>query len=229
MKRILLITLLVATILISAACSTTNQGTTIQSGTPVPAYQRTQTTGNVNTQALPVSMELALGAFKLDDTQNAIDAAQAAKLLPLWKAVRALGKSDTTAPEETQALWKQIQNTMTPEQMQAIDQMNLSFRDMESVAQEFGLDLGMGGGFGTMSASVRETAQANRNSGQEQPGRGEGGFPGGGGPSGEGQAYSPEARQTAIAASGGSTSSGSMGLNTALLDAVISFLEAKTE
>jgi hypothetical protein len=168
-------------------------------------------------------MQLALGTFKLDQTDYPIDAAQAQKLLPLWKAARSLSSSDTAATQELAAVVRQVEQTMTPEQMQAIQEMKLSFQDMAALGQELGIEMGRSGGFGNMSPEMQATAQAARQSGRPPEGFG-GGFPGpGGGPGG----LSPEARQTAIARGGGRRAN--LGLNPALLDAIIKFLEARTK
>ena len=49
--------------------------------------------------ALSVPMQLVLGTLMLEDTELSVDSNQAAQLLPLWKAARSLGSSDTAARE----------------------------------------------------------------------------------------------------------------------------------
>lgn len=171
------------------------------------------------------AMQLALGTFKLDETSYPIDANQAAGLLPLWKAARTLSASETTATQEIEAVLKQIQNTLTPEQLGAILAMDLTMQDMDTIADELGLDLvGIGGGLGNMSPEMQATMQAARESAQGPP---EGmAFPGAGGRPGGETGLSPDARQTAMAERGVSRGA-TMGLNPALLDAIIEFLEAK--
>ena len=189
----------------------------------------------------PPAMVLILGTFKLEDTEFAIDSAQAAELLPLWKALRSLSESETVAAEELQAVINQVQDTMTAEQIAAIESMELTMQDLGAIAEELGLELNnFGGRFGELSPEMQATREAARESGQnpfgdEFPGGGQGAGPGGGIPGGGpggGQGFgggelSPEARQTAIAERGG-VRGAQLGINPFLLEAVIEFLETKT-
>jgi hypothetical protein len=202
----------------------TGEQAALTNGTPQPPSE----------QMMPQSIRLALTMFKLDETDYPIDAAQAKTLLPLWKAARSLSNSDTVASQEVTALFKQIEAALTPEQASAIAELGLSMQDFGDLSQKLGLEFG-GGRFGNMDPSLRETAQAMRESGGQMPGGGVFISPGGaGGPppdmdgSGPGGGFDPAARQTAVA--GGAANPGAaVGLNTQLLDAVISFLEAKTQ
>ena len=177
--------------------------------------------------ALSVPMQLVMGTFMLEDTELTVDSDQAAQLLPLWKAARSLGSSDTAAAEEVGAVYNQIQETMTPEQIAAIAAMQIGREDMFGVVQELGLSFGGGGG--DFTPEMQATAQAARASGQGFPG-GFGGRPGGGGGPGGGAGgagLSPEGRETAIAERGGTRGAGP-GVNPAYLEAVILLLEGKT-
>ena len=157
-------------------------------------------------------------------------------LLPLWKAARSLSQSETAATEELQAVIKQIEDTMTAEQLAALADTSLSFEDMGAIAEEFGLEFG-GGQFGDISPEMQATMQAARESGQFPPdgfggagpgfgGAGPGGGAGPDGGLGPGGGLSPEQRQTAIAERGGFRRA-NLGIPAPLLDAVIEFLEAK--
>jgi hypothetical protein len=175
---------------------------------------------------MPLALQLALGTFKLEDTGHPISPEQAKTLLPLWKAMRSLSNSETFAAQELEAVVRQIQEAMTSEQMADIEA--LSFSDMQDLSQKFGLDMGMGGGFGNMSPEMQSTMEARRQSGQMPggggfPGGGPGGFPGEGRPPGQG-GFGQGARQTPVAGRGGT-----VGVNLALLEAVIEFLQAKIE
>ena len=177
--------------------------------------------------ALSVPMQLVMGTFMLEDTELTVDSDQAAQLLPLWKAARSLGSSDTAAAEEVGAVYNQSQETMTPEQIAAIAAMQIGREDMFEVVQELGLSFGGGGG--DFTPEMQATAQAARASGQGFPG-GFGGRPGGGGGPGGGAGgagLSPEGQATAIAERGGTRGAGS-GVNPAYLEAVILLLEGKT-
>ena len=177
--------------------------------------------------ALSVPMQLVLGTLMLEDTDLSVDSNQAAQLLPLWKAARSLGSSDTAAAEEVGAVYNQIQETMTPEQIAAIAAMQIKREAMFEVTQKLGLAFGPGSG----GEDLTPEQQAARASGQEHPGGGFGGGPGGGGGqgggAGGGAGLSPEQRATAIAERGGTLGAGS-GVNPAFLEAVISLLGGRT-
>ncbi len=223
MKRDFMLILVVSALLILTACGGVPQVATAPGAAQTPGVPRD----------LPLAMQLALGTFKLEGTDYPVSAEQATSLLPLWKAARSLSQSETAAAEEIQALVKQIQQTMTPEQLQAIEAMSLSFQDVASLSQELGLEIGGGRFGGDVDPSVQATRQAARQSGQAPPGGfgggPGGGFPGGGGgPGGPGGDLSPEARQTAIAERGGFQRAG-LGVPQQLLDALIEFLQAKVQ
>lgn len=176
----------------------------------------------------PLALKLALGTFKLEDTEYPVDSEQAAELLPLWKALRSMSESETAATAEVDALLNQILDTMTPEQITAINNMGLTGQDMATIFEELGLEIGGGAGrFGNMTPEQQATMQAARESGQlPAGGSGRGsGVPGLKPGGGEGE-FDPDARATAIAERGGARGA-QLGLNPALLGAVIQFLEGK--
>ena len=90
-----------------------------------------------DTNSLPLTAKLAFGTFKLEGTQEGITAEQAAKLLPLWKAARFLATTDSAAPGEVSAIYKQIEGEMSSEQMKIINGM--AREDLGNVAQQMGL------------------------------------------------------------------------------------------
>jgi hypothetical protein len=223
MKKPVFIIITLFLILSLAACgSSTQQTSTSQDGSG--------TAQGGAPRELPLAVKLALGTFKLDGTAYAVDSQEAQQLIPLWKAALALSQSDTTAAEEMTALINQIQDTMTPDQIKAIDAMGLTFEDMRTIAQEQGISLGGGGGFGNLSPEARSTMETARASGQFSRGGFDGGFPGGGpgGPGGGGGNFNPQALETASAANGAAPGV-SLGVSPAILNALISFLEAKVK
>ncbi|NPA93204.1 MAG: hypothetical protein GXO56_05945 [Chloroflexi bacterium] len=120
-----------------AACSSSNE-----------AAETTDQAADVTTQTdAPESVVLLVGTWKLDGTPQEITAEQAAKLLPLWQLFQTLSTSDTTAPEEVEAVLKQIKQVMTPEQLEAIAAMNITLDEMRTFMQEMGVS-GQGGGTG---------------------------------------------------------------------------------
>ncbi len=175
MKKITL-TIFVFLILTLSACGISNTANSVSGPQSDPAAG-----------ALPEATQLIIGTLKLEDTNQAVTAEQAADLLPLWQTMLVLSESDTAAQQETEALITQIQETMTAEQRQAITDMNLTREDMMSIMQEQGLALGgdptggqntnpQGGGFGPGGFP----------DGGPPQGGFPGGGPGGGGPGGGG-------------------------------------------
>lgn len=242
MKKTILILTLIVLVLALAACggtvvepeiagSTTNGDPAVSNGNSNTA-ETTDGDGEFN---LPVGTMLTLGTVMLEETEYAVDADQASALLPLWKALRSFGESETTAQVEIDAVISQIGDTMTPEQINTIEAMELTMQDMGVVAETLGVEMGgFGGAFGEMTPEMRETMQAMRESGEfQRPGGGDfpGGGPGGGqGPGGGlgGAELDPDARATAIAERGGVRGARS-GINAFLLDGIIEFLEAKVQ
>ena len=163
-------------------------------------------------KALPVASQLILGSMKLEDSAMAVSADEAATLLPLWQAYQSLSTSDTTAGAELQALVKQIQGTMQPDQVAAIAAMKLTSDNIAETLQALGPAAFGGGGFdragagGSGSTGGGFTGRGGGFPDGGPPGGfaggggGGGGLPGGaGGGFGGGQAADPTARETAIA------------------------------
>ena len=96
---------------------------------------------------MPAQTKLILGTINLEETDNAVTAEQAKELLPMFYVLQDLNESDTAAQEEKDGLVNQIQETLTAEQVQAIDDMSLSMRDV------FALTQGGSGGSSTSDAS----------------------------------------------------------------------------
>jgi len=249
MKKIFLLIgfLFLITLVIGACGSSADQTDMESSGDTSPAVSEVEGTPapgdesfrlGLNEGETPLAMKLSLGSFKLEQTDYPIGEDQAGELLPLWKALRSLSESETAASEEIEAVLNQIQDTMTTEQLTAIESMELTMQDLGAIAEEMGLDIagGFGGRFGDLTSEQQATMEAARESGQF-PGRGPGGglgFPGGGpgggpGPEGGipgGGEFSPEAQETAIAERGGLRGA-NLGVNPFILEAIIEFLESK--
>ena len=157
-KTTLLITILFLLTLALSACggaNTASESSAEASGTPMPGA------------GLSDSMHLLLGILSLADSEAPLSAEQATAMLPLWKAVRSLGESDTAAQAEIEALYTQIRGTLSEEQLELIDGMQFSMESMNSLAAELGLDMQFaGGGRGDMTPEMQATMQALRESGQ---------------------------------------------------------------
>jgi hypothetical protein len=129
--------------------------------------------------ALNASTQLILGTIRLEETGNAVTPEQAKSLLPLWQSLQ----GGVTAQAEVNAVLKQIEGTMTHDQLAAIAAMQLTQEDLQSWMQEQGMgggSAGPGGGgmpgggqFGDMSEEERANLRATREAGG-------GGFAGGG-------------------------------------------------
>lgn len=132
--------------------------------------------------ALPISSQLGFGTLLLEESEYAVNPEQAAELLPLWKAARSLNESETVAQAELEAVFNQIEDTMTSEQIAFIADLRLTGEEMAQLMEDLGLEFGFGGrGFEDMTPEQQATAQAARESGEGIPGGGFlGGNPGGG-------------------------------------------------
>jgi len=128
MKKTIFFTLIL-TLLLTACGGNTEPTTGTDNGTQ----------SDPNSQDLPLATKLAVGTLKLEGTELAVAPDQAANLLPLWQVFNNLSSSDTAAPEEITAITAQIQETMTPEQMQAIEGMGLTNQDIFASMQELGI------------------------------------------------------------------------------------------
>ena len=213
MKKIMILMVLMLTL---TACGAASNGT--QQAAPGP-----------QDVSLPIQEQILIGTFKLEGTPQAVTAQQAAQLIPLWQVYKDLSSSDTAAQEEIDGLVQQIQDTMTPEQMQAIQNMNLTRQDIFTVMQDQGITQGRGQGNGNRSNSQ------NSNGGGFAPpeggppggfggGEGPGGFPGGGNGQGGGS-FTPEQMATAQAAR--AQGGGFNRIPTGLIDALVQFLQKK--
>ena len=211
MKKIIASTMILIAFILSA-CGTAQTNT--------PSAQIEPGNGE-----LPEITKLVIGTLNLKETENAVTPEQAQELLPLWQVYLSLLSSDTAAQEEIDALVEQIGETMTAEQTQAIESMQLSQEDMFAVMQENGL--GMSGNRPQMSSD----SSSGSNSGSFGPPDGGGfappdggGMPGGGMPGGT-QSQSGDQSSAAQPAQG----LGGGRVPTPLIQAVIDYLQEIAE
>ncbi len=176
MKKIIILFVL-ASIMILAACTAPGEAATSAAATP--------TAGIVNTgfaNALPVPSQLALGTIMLKDTPEAVTAAQAAELLPLWQALLSMTNSTSTASAvEIDALVSQIQQTMQPAQLNAIADLKITQESMATAFQDLGLNNLPSGRSGTPVARTPGAFSGGGGGNFGPNGGGPGGGPGGGG------------------------------------------------
>lgn len=216
MKRTL-ITTMIFIVLTLTACGSASDS--IETASADPANSSEVTT--------PLSTELLVGTFKLEGTAQAVTTDQAAELLPLWQVYQSLSASDSAAQEEKDALVEQIQETMTSDQLHAINAMEISPQDIFAVMHDQGIAASRG-----QSAGI----DGQNNSGVVPPEGGppDGFVPGSGPGGGQGQGFgggqnmSPEQIATAQARRAENGGSG-FGTPSALVDALIELLESKAQ
>jgi len=218
-KMIFPITVLITLAFILTACG--SRSSTGSSNTQSGQGQNTAGQGQgINNRPISPQMELAVGIFKLEGTPQAVNAQEAAQLIPLLQLYGQLETSSSSAPQEVTAAFNQIKSTMTTDQINTINAMNLTNQEAFTFMQQQGIV--QAGGF-------NGTPQANRT---PRAGGGGGGFPGGnfGGPGGGGAAGAQNLNPGQIAtaqarrAQGGSFSNR---LPSGLLNALIKLLQSK--
>jgi len=182
-KKIIIIFLILAFPL--SACSVLQSAQAIVQGSNPSSQNSGQNSGQNPSAGItantPIESKLAIGILKLEGTNLAVTPAEAKNMLPLWQALNTLSSSPTTAPEEVTAVFQQIQDTLTPEQVQAVKQMAVSQADLQALEKSLGIQSGQGSGFGG-GATLSPEQQATRSARQTQsPGGNGGGFGGPGG------------------------------------------------
>jgi hypothetical protein len=226
MKKIIIIFTVVASMLFaltgcSAAASTA--GTQSQAAsTTIPA---------VSASGLLPENELMTGTIRLEGSEAQVDAQQAAALLLLWQAYSTLSSSDTTAQEELDALFTQIQGTMTAVQIQSITDMQLAQPDVMAVIQESGLAMNASSGSDSSAPAIDLSAGGGPSSGPPAGGV----MMGGGPPDMTGDGVRPDNMenltpdQIATAQAGGRMSASDSTISPMLLQAVIQYLQSKIQ
>jgi hypothetical protein len=208
----LLLALAAIVLLVLTGCSGAEQATDSQSAA--------QSAGGNTATSLP--MQLALGTLRLEGGDLAVTPEQAASLLPLWKAANTLSQADNVAGDELNAVFEQIQEAMTAEQMASIESMEISRDTMTQVAEELGLE--MPNPMANLSEEQRAQMEAARASGQAPQSFGPGGGMGMGAEGGP-----PPEMGAGNSFSGNSDSSSQRrgGFGAVFYQAVIDLLEAK--
>ena len=173
--------------------------------------------------AIPVPEQLIIGTFKLEDTDLAVTPETAAQLIPLWQAYSSLTASDSASQQELEALINQIQETMSPDQIQAIADMKLTRDDIRTALQAQGATFGPAGGSGQSRGGT--PVPGERGGGFPGGGPPDGGIPGMGAPGGfgAGRAATPNPQAMATYQARQANS----GANPRLINALIEFLQTK--
>lgn len=180
MKKKLILGLAIITLLaLAAACSSTGAK---NSAAATQTAAASSPAGGVGAN-VPLSSRLAIGTLQLEGTDLAVTKEEAKTLLPLWKAIKSMSNSDTATAEEIQAVYNQIEESMTADQIAAIKNMEMTQEQMTALMDKLGIDPGQFGG-GRM-ANLTEEQRATQIA-QFQAQGGTGGFtpPDGQAPSG---------------------------------------------
>jgi hypothetical protein len=211
MKKLIIILLTIFALTLTACGATDSAATTTVSQTDSAA-------GNLTGSTL-----LLLGTLKLDGTEQAITAEQAAELLPLWQVYQSLSVSGTAAQAEIDALVKQIQDTMTANQMKAISSLNLTQQDLMTAMQEQGVGPSM------QSAGASDSSADNAFGGGMTPpdGGGGGGPMGGSPPDGGGDMPMGDAGGAPDMTTSDTSSAPAMNPGSQLISALIELLQTK--
>jgi hypothetical protein len=195
----------------------------------------TISTVSANNSLTTVS-KLALGTLELEGTANAVTSDQARELLPLWQAYQSLSNSDTASQVELDALVKQIDASMTAEQLEAIDMMSLTEQALAETLSTLGGNTSSTAHSGTTSASASGLSSSSNGS-AVMPSSGPGGvppndlggMPSGGDNSGLGSILNGVSEQTSASATQSTTGSQAVQINPILLQAVIQLLETSSQ
>ena len=186
--KILVVTLLVMGFVMAACSAPQAQADTSQNAPQQDSGQNAQAApqngaknGAPGAGRNTLESRLAMGTLKLEGSNQAVTASEAKTLLPLWQQVKTLSANTATAPADLQTAYTAIEKAMTADQIQAIQNMNLTQTDIQDLIKTLGITPpaggpgGNGGTFPTMSADQRATRQAQRTL-----------TPGSGGPGGAG-------------------------------------------
>lgn len=184
-RRINLLLIVLVAVALVACSSLKLSGTSASTSSQTSGQNQQNPAANFANQ--PVESKLAIGTLQLEGTDKAITAAQAKTLLPLWKAVKSLNNSSTASNDEMTALYKQIEEAMTADQIAAIKSLSLSQTDLQALSQKYGVTMPQPGvnPQGTPQArSSSGTTGGNNANGGGFPGGPGGAPPDGGGPGG---------------------------------------------
>jgi hypothetical protein len=208
-------------------CGTSNSDTRSDQQVSIGTSQETLLRDDFD-NALSIQGQLAAGTLLLEETELAVDETLAAELMPLWRAAQSLMNSDTAAALEIEAIYNQIQDTMTPDQIAAIVEMELTEETLTTMIEEGQLFLGRGdftGGGG------EDTGEGFAPPGGGFPGgQGGRGFPGGGPGEGPGGGFPEGINPEVMATRQAQFAKGIMEslMERMLITAVIQTFETKT-
>ena len=226
MRKIWRVLIGLLVIMTLVGCGTTNSDTLSDGQVSAETSQEVRLRDDY-ADALSIQGQLASGTLLLEETELVVDEALAAELLPLWRAVRSLINSDTAAALEIEAVYNQIQDTMTPDQISAIAEMKLTEETLATMLEEGELFFGQSNFAGGRGEGASSGEGFTPPEGGLRPG---GGFPGGGLGQGPGGGFPEGLDPEAMATRQAQFAEGGLGgfMDQALITAVIRTLEMKT-
>jgi hypothetical protein len=186
-----LITIVLTLSLVGCSQSTTSEAAVDTTTSDGSSQAATGGTGDMFTGLeLTDVTTLAVGTIGLDGTENAVTPEQAATLITLWQAYQSMAYDDTTAQTELDALVSAISSAMTDSQRNAINSMDMSSDNIQTILStvSFGGGMGQPNADSTPSVNAIDPSQMNNSGGMPSGGPGDmsGGAPSGGGPGGGG-------------------------------------------
>jgi len=131
--------ILMVVFLLLTACGSNDVEGNVEQYESGGVTEKMELTDDYAEDALSVNMQLVIGSLLLEDIDLAIDSDLASTLLPYWKLFISLSESDTTAPEELDALVNEIQEIMTVDQVNYIAGLQLTQEDMTTQIEILGI------------------------------------------------------------------------------------------
>ena len=158
-KAIILFSILMLSL--TAACSGQASSTSgVSPGSPVSNLIPDPT-------QMTLKDKLGIGILSLDGTDQSISTDQAAALLPLWQAVQSLSSDQSAASAEIAALYTQIQQVLTANQIAQIENLTWSQTELANLIGQH------------QSQTSQEVSAARPTASTSSQGQAMGGGPGG--------------------------------------------------
>ena len=212
--------LLAVSFLLLSACSSSSTDTAGSESLSEPGQvevsldgDKVKLTNDYADDAVSIPTQLVVGSLLLEETELALDAEMAEKLLPYWKMYKVLAESDTKAPEEMDAVIDQIQEIMTADQVNYIAEMQITQETMLTLVSDLGIN-----------EKIISEGMKGGGTGVDRP---EGFVPGSGGGAGKDVNINPELMATKQAARENAGDGMMSRMIIPLVDELISLLEGK--
>ena len=139
--------LLAVSFLLLSACSSNSMDSAGSESLSEPGQvgvsldgDKVKLTNDYADDVVSIPTQLTVGSLLLEETELALDAEIAEKLLPYWKMYKVLAESDTKAPEDMDAVIDQIQEIMTADQVNYIAEMQITQEIMMILVSDLGIN-----------------------------------------------------------------------------------------